>query len=594
MNVNETSVAARSLDAIGRTLGIDQSSLKHDYLDTYEELIASLPLGSKIVLLCAKDGHKLGEALALRFQCAKIEVYQYSRYFDPEAVPNLENLEVTPVSSFRDVLRSPHSLRMPDLLIEDGNNLRKEKIRLFTEFFPWVSSSGVYVVEDLHASTIESLSQGGGEDIFGLLFKLADKRRRVRNIYNESGEIDALSQGIESISFRDKLAIVRRSGEYGRLLGEDDSASWFGPEGIQVPWVNQTVVEGEHNYSYSGRATTNIPSMKRRFQNEVHLPSRIVREYDDVLVYPKQVVSKDRLVLPESFRLFRISNLSNTALPLRSGKFAKLPETDAEIPQLKGVYYYLDSEHLDSYGHTPTEVLSRVWYWKEALQRFPNLKALLHVRPGAAPPQWVGTFLEAAGICQDRLVFVDSAVRVDRLIGVTPLFSNFSFAHPHLLHTWQNVTENFLKLSSEGTAPERIFVTRSASAVRPCRNQDEVEDLFRSLGFEVILPEREPLPVQASLFNRAKIIAGFGGSAMINTIFSTRNTARLVITHSEYSAINEYLIAALQGASIHYQYQDAEIKHDRKFKFEAYKSPFQVDIDSLEKAIKVMLKKVQE
>jgi capsular polysaccharide biosynthesis protein len=94
--------------------------------------------------------------------------------------------------------------------------------------------------------------------------------------------------------------------------------------------------------------------------------------------------------------------------------------------------------------------------------------------------------------------------------------------------------------------PARIFCTREHGK-RECTNRDEVESLFASYGFEVVLPETLPLPDQVELFHRAEVIAGFAGSGMFTTLFSDRPKHLVLISPDTYGPSNEYMISAVRG-----------------------------------------------
>lgn len=56
-------------------------------------------------------------------------------------------------------------------------------------------------------------------------------------------------------------------------------------------------------------------------------------------------------------------------------------------------------------------------------------------------------------------------------------------------------------------------------AYRPFSNEDEVEELFASLGFEVIHPERLNFAQQVAMYKRAEVVAGYPGSELHNAVF---------------------------------------------------------------------------
>jgi capsular polysaccharide biosynthesis protein len=56
------------------------------------------------------------------------------------------------------------------------------------------------------------------------------------------------------------------------------------------------------------------------------------------------------------------------------------------------------------------------------------------------------------------------------------------------------------------------------------------------------------------LFSNASVIAGYGGSGMLNMIYGSGGGRRLVICSAGYNAVNEYQIASVLGDKIDYFY----------------------------------------
>ncbi|MBV7328054.1 glycosyltransferase family 61 protein [Chloroflexi bacterium TSY] len=76
------------------------------------------------------------------------------------------------------------------------------------------------------------------------------------------------------------------------------------------------------------------------------------------------------------------------------------------------------------------------------------------------------------------------------------------------------------------TRPLRLYLSRKKlkGLRHSIVNENEVEQLFRSFGFTVIYPERMSFEKQVVLYSKAEIIAGFGGSAMHNSVFMPKDS----------------------------------------------------------------------
>ena len=82
------------------------------------------------------------------------------------------------------------------------------------------------------------------------------------------------------------------------------------------------------------------------------------------------------------------------------------------------------------------------------------------------------------------------------------------------------------------------------------------------------------------MFNGARVVAGFGGSAMFNLMHARRLEAVVVLSHHAYAARNEHLFASLLGADLHYFWQESDVAPPERHRSkESDRSSFAVDLD---------------
>ncbi len=74
-----------------------------------------------------------------------------------------------------------------------------------------------------------------------------------------------------------------------------------------------------------------------------------------------------------------------------------------------------------------------------------------------------------------------------------------------------------------------IYVSRKDSAKRRISNEAQVEELFKSIGFQVITLSSLSLDEQISAFSSARIVAGIHGAGLSNVVFSKRHTCVIEI-----------------------------------------------------------------
>jgi capsular polysaccharide biosynthesis protein len=273
-----------------------------------------------------------------------------------------------------------------------------------------------------------------------------------------------------------------------------------------------------------------------------------------VAMVSHSLLHTETTVLPNSFRHHLETNPSNGIIVDVSSRFARIPQRFRPTETLAGDYYHLDSPNYDHYGHFMTEVVSRLWGWDAAKLAYPDLKAIFRIRyPNERDPSLERRVFEAYGIAAQDIVWVDHPVYLESVVAATPMRHNqLPFhVHPRIKQVWRRLTDNL----ADTSAPEhpKIFVSRQSNEPnRHCRNAKAVEALFAANGFEVIYPELFDLSVQAGIFSKARVVAGFAGSAMFNIMHSHDATTMIVLSHEAYTARNEHLFAAVIGCDSHY------------------------------------------
>lgn len=104
-----------------------------------------------------------------------------------------------------------------------------------------------------------------------------------------------------------------------------------------------------------------------------------------------------------------------------------------------------------------------------------------------------------------------------------------------------------LATKSKISPKRRIFFSRSRIAARKMVNEAEIEGIFAARGFDVIHPELLPVPDQIRLAKDAEMIAGPGGSAMHNLVFSPPETKAMIICSSHWFVNIDRYISKTDG-----------------------------------------------
>lgn len=332
------------------------------------------------------------------------------------------------------------------------------------------------------------------------------------------------------------------------------------------------------------------------FEPVFEIPEQRVRLYEgDVRMVGRCLATIENSVIPESFRFHHEKTLRNPLLHRIKHEFAEVTgDTNFNDFSLQGNYYHVDCSNPGHFGHLMTEVVAKLWGWHAAKKEFPDLKLLFRIRrPGERFPELELQLFEAFGVRRGDVHWVGEPVRLNRLVAASPQWHQQfpHFVDPRIEETWDRLSASLV--DPEAPRGERVFVSRLVTTTqnRVCRNTPEVEDVFRSFGFEVVHPERLSLGEQASVFAGARVIAGFAGSALFNLLHSQRLDRLIVLTHESYTARNEYMFSAVKGFHVDYVWHEPDIPQpEGGWSEEAYFSSWDADIPRLRKTAKALLR----
>jgi capsular polysaccharide biosynthesis protein len=319
--------------------------------------------------------------------------------------------------------------------------------------------------------------------------------------------------------------LERRAGAAGRILAKHPG----------VTWVSRCTVR------------TSNSSCEPRMPTSYMAPDIFLREYYDVVCLPGQIAVQENLILPDTYRHNQAKRLSHSLTYDFSPRFATPIADMGQAKALTGAYFYLDSESPGHFGHAMTEQVSRLWAWQQAKRAEPGLKVLRSLRRSKTRIRAHELHIfRAAGIDIADLVLFEGAVRVERLVAATPMFSMPEYVHPDIREVWNAIGRQLATSAPNREYAKRIFCARRTTK-RQCRNTREVEAVFLGRGFEVIYPEDFSLPEQAAIFRHAEVVAGYAGSALFTLAFCETPKRVIMISSEAYRARNEYMIASVLG-----------------------------------------------
>ena len=415
-----------------------------------------------------------------------------------------------------------------------------------------------------HAELVDALSSRLTADV-----SVLDLRRPVRELHVQlaaTGPVDAVVDlapgGAEDR--RERLALhVRPGGVYVHREGGADAPGVVGhPQDVDAVAIVREhevtavldadpgrgrVVRTLPGASWPSRATvrTSHPLDLNPMPASYEAPPMVLREWRDAVALPGQAVLSRRLLLPESFSTADGHRQVNPSVDKLSPSFARPPALDVEPEPLEGAFVHLENVVPRHFGHALSEQVSHVWAWHAARETHPGAKVLVF-DPVARLPSWQADLLEAAGIPPEDLHVATGPVRVERLLGSTPMFSRPGYVHPGLATTYDGIGRGLESRSGVADRPAKVFFTRRIGR-RSCRNAEEVESRFAEAGFRIVLPEEHPLADQVAMVRSADEVGGFAGSGVFQIAFAGGPKHVVLVTTENYPCHNEYLMSALLG-----------------------------------------------
>jgi len=361
----------------------------------------------------------------------------------------------------------------------------------------------------------------------------------------------------------EELVVVTKRGRHALMLREDQVADLLP---AREPTIAVSVLEARPPGRLDLRMEDSSygPSRADPWPTHLDYPEMTLRHYEGPVVSVGGMrLRTGKTILPESFRWPHAKNLLNPRYDSVTPLFAR-PDRREPVAELDGDHYFADSLFSGHFGHLTTEVLSRLWGWDRARREIPGLKLFFHTnRARGKDGSLERRLFTAFGVPETCMVSSDQPVLLRSVVGASPMWHNKQpfYVHPDIRETWSRLTSGLLAGAGPATH-ERIFVSRGPSLGqrRGCRNQQDVERYFADRGFHVCYPEELPLSEQARLFAGARVVAGFGGSAMFNLMHCQVLEAAVVISHHAYVARNEHLFTSLLGGQLHYFWQRSDVE----------------------------------
>jgi capsular polysaccharide biosynthesis protein len=307
--------------------------------------------------------------------------------------------------------------------------------------------------------------------------------------------------------------------------------------------------------------------------NGQNFPIKTLYELRDAIVTPTVINRENKTfsgcVYDREGKLFRPTQRTSRNVMWKPADSDSI-ETTEVCEEIGGSCIYL-GHFTGHYGHFLLETLSRFWifdqdisYDKVVFQPF-----VLPVPKTSFSPAKV--CFDCFSIKDDKVLIIKKRARFENLLVPTSLMTIYNKANEEQILIYKKIIEHCKR--SKGfhkSSPSRIYLSRknlgirrmtygqkflrlvarslrehstiSASKKRRIINEDEIEKLFVSFGFEAIYPEQIPFEEQVLMYSNADIISGFEGSAMHNSVFMKEGSLAITIRSLKSTDIRNQII----------------------------------------------------
>jgi Glycosyltransferase 61 len=207
---------------------------------------------------------------------------------------------------------------------------------------------------------------------------------------------------------------------------------------------------------------------------------------------------------------------------------------------LKGNWYSLLSYWSPEYYHWFHDVLPRL---ETALPHLPeDIMFLINETPRSYQLE----SLKAFGIQESRLLIQPSTVltSIQHLWSASPL-GYTTFGSGSVIRQVAIKLKAWAGSLGDGNSARKFYVSRRKALSRLLVNEDELQDVIKGYGYEIIVPEDTPWIEQVRAFSNARSIIGPHGAGLMNMMFLHPGSSVLEIS-AQQRTVPCYLVLAGQ------------------------------------------------
>lgn len=303
---------------------------------------------------------------------------------------------------------------------------------------------------------------------------------------------------------------------------------------------------------------------------ETYQPSNIFLEenkdnYQDIDIKNDVLtVENGTVVVSDSFRESGVYDRDGYLCPesvLLRGKVEKPNASHKNINCEKFIdepVVYLGGSYMFShFGHFLVEGLARTWALLD--KKYNKLKVVIFYETKQKLPSFVRLMLNALGIPDENILVIYKTTKFSRVFVPIQAMNGHLYILPIMNKVFDKISSNMPNANYERY--DKIYLSRSRMNDGRTFGENQVENIFRKNGYEVIYPETLPLEQQIYLAKNCKEMAGTAGTALHLAMFmkSGGRVIQIKRNSTESDNINtQKLICDLRGLDLVWIYGTVE------------------------------------
>lgn len=343
---------------------------------------------------------------------------------------------------------------------------------------------------------------------------------------------------------------------------------------IPLDYIEGDLKEGLKNRLRTKPDIPIYPMGYYSFPNGKIIGNGAVADSNNSLVF-SQVLTFDK-VGPGKVRAFKCGELEDeTSVTIDDDRNIRSVSHPVVNIMMPGMYIY---------GHWLIDLLPKLYKLQQELN-FSKLKIVLP----RDIPSYSLDFLKMLGLDETSVLYFDPASEIlecaEVILPTKCRIIDGSWLAPYVGMMYDEIAGRIEE--SDTDLPKRLYLSRRRlkKQFRKLVNREEVSEMILSYGFTEIFPEDYSLEEQLKLYKNAELMVGEFGSALHNSLFSSKDLKVISLQSSHIPLLVQWGICNIKGQSCSLLF--GETTEIRK----SINSDFLIDLNQLEIALSKYCKK---